>query len=70
MTLSRYPGSGEPRETTTLTLFTDQGMLKAFVNDRDNKVSCCVTADSWTGLWAAVEKALTDPSTDWRAKRG
>ena len=33
MVCTRYPDSKEPRETTTLTLFTDQGTLKYFIND-------------------------------------
>jgi len=69
MVCTRYPDSKEPRETTTLTLFTDQGTLKCFINDRDNEVTTCVTGDSWAGLWQAVEKALQDPKTEWRARK-
>jgi hypothetical protein len=66
----RYPTTGEPRQTTTITVFLDAGVLKCFVNDRDNGLSTCVTGDSWQGLFLAVEKALSDAKTDWRRKKG
>lgn len=66
MTTCVYPGTNTPRETTTVTMFYDQGQIKVFLNDRDNGVATCVSSSSWDALWIAVEAALNDPDTEWR----
>lgn len=59
---------GAKRETGTITLLCDSGMAKAAVNDRDANVSAFLSAESWTGLFKALEEGLSSGRLEWRAK--
>lgn len=66
MCLKADPETGNARITSTLTVFTEDGMIKAFVNSRDTQEFACVSAQSFQDLFLAIEKALADPNTVWR----
>lgn len=57
---------GEPRKTATLSIFFDLGQLKCFLNDRHEGQSLCVVADTFTGLWEALEATITSDDPGWR----
>lgn len=59
---------GTPRQTSTLLLFTDGGLWKAVLNERDAELSLWATAESLQGLYAELEARLTAPVVDWRSK--
>lgn len=58
--------SKEERKTSKLSVFTQDGMLKCFLNDYEDEQSVCVSASSWDGLWDALEAILGDPDAEWR----
>ena len=60
---------GKKRETSTITLFWDQGMWKACVNDRDRSVSGFFSDRRLAGLLDRLELALEEGSIDWRVKK-
>lgn len=60
---------GSARRTSTLTLFVDDGQLKASLNDRDNSRTAFVSADSLAELLEALECHLSDPTSPWRSDR-
>jgi hypothetical protein len=57
---------GEKRETGTMLVMKDDGVLKGWLNDRDNLKTCWVSGDSWDGLLRAAEKVLGDPGAIWK----
>lgn len=69
LTTTRYD-DGSPRETSTITVFVDEGVLKLSLNDRDNSASLyasgCTLQDAFLGL----EKRVGDKSPDWRPWKG
>lgn len=65
----RQYANGDPRRTSTITLFNDGGVLKAVLKDQDAGLDCWVASDSFAGLWAALEAALNDPKHEWRTSR-
>jgi len=60
---------GTARQTGTITLLVDQGMLKASLNDRDTGCGSFVAAKTFTSLLEAIEKGLAASSLEWRAKQ-
>lgn len=58
---------GEPRLTSALTVFTDDGCFKAFLNDKHMEASFCVTGDGLEGVLKALEKALASGEAAWRS---
>ena len=62
-------GPGESRETSTLTLFREDGRWKCSLNDRDQGRSAFVTASTFAALLEAVEAGLQTDMLDWRAWR-
>lgn len=60
---------GTSRLTGTMTLMSDQGTLKAALNDKDAGLSCFVSARSLTGLLEALEKGLGTGSLEWRESK-
>lgn len=58
--------NGKPRKTATVTISFVQGAFKAFLNDRESRMSICVTADTIGGLWEALEGSITSDDPDWR----
>lgn len=61
---------GVPRQTGSLLLCVDQGLLKVWVNDRDGERSAWVSGDSLEAVLDAVERGLREDRLDWRAQRG
>lgn len=60
---------GSDRVTGTCLLLKDDGVIKAWLNDKDVDKSCWISGDSWDGLLRAAEKALNDPGTAWRTNK-
>lgn len=54
------------RLTSTLSIFTQDGLWKCFLNDRDRQKCLCVAAITFTALLEALEAALTSDETPWR----
>lgn len=74
---SKYPGiseflsletweDGSPRLRGTITLFFEEGLWKASLNDREYERSCFVTKHSLEALLTAIEVGIVKDSHDWR----
>lgn len=61
---------GSPRQTATLTVFVETGVVKLCLNDRDLGRTAWVTSDSLENAIAAMEGRLADGSADWRSTSG
>lgn len=57
---------GSTRETSTITIFLENGMVKMALNDRDGQRSLYITCSRWKDAMNALEKAAAAPSADWR----
>jgi len=57
---------GSHRETATLLLFLDSGVLKACINDRAMGRNMFVAGSSLQGALAAAEEALRSENPGWR----
>jgi hypothetical protein len=57
---------GTVRRTSTLTLFTEHGGWKVFLNDRDSGASLCATGDTVAGALSALEVMLEGENPPWR----
>jgi len=60
---------GTPRLPSTLSVFTSDGVFKACLRDRVANICLWVAAKSFGKLADALEAALNDPNTVWRADR-
>jgi len=60
---------GTPRATSSLLLFEQDGFLKLMLRDRENGLCLWVAAPNLSSAFAAVELALSDPTTEWRLDR-
>ena len=60
---------GSPRRTSTITLFVEDGRVKACLNDRDNDRTCFVTAESLLDVLDALEVSVLDEGTVWKEGR-
>jgi len=58
---------GTERETSTLLIFEDGGVLKAWLNDRALHRSLWVAGATLQGLLDALNEAVVDPAAGWRA---
>lgn len=67
LSLSRWE-DGASRETGTVTLFFEEGLLKACLNDRDSGSSAFISARTFTSLFQAMEKGLLAGSLEWRQR--
>lgn len=59
---------GQPRQTTTVLLFTEDGLAKACVHDRDEARVAFLSAGSFGELLDKLNLALREDDLDWRAK--
>lgn len=66
LTLRKYPETGEPRKTSTVTLFVGPQGLQACLADKDNGMTCFAVAETLLGLLDALEMAVQSPHTVWR----
>lgn len=60
---------GEGRETATLLIFTEIGVLKACLSDRERGLVTFRAGSSLEGLLEALETGLREGTTDWRPGR-
>lgn len=65
LTLDKWEG-GEQRRGGTVLVCVDQGIFKAWINDRDGSCAAWCSAATLEGLWEAVEAGLRDGSHEWR----
>lgn len=61
--------SGKARETGTLLLFVDGGLLKCCLRDRTTGYVAFVSAGTLEALLGALEDGLRDGDLDWRESR-
>lgn len=62
----RFWEPGKPRETATVTIFTEADEIKGVFNDKANHRTAFVSADTFQGLLEALEQGLQEDSLDWR----
>jgi hypothetical protein len=60
---------GSARETSSLTLFLQEGLLKGCLRDRGNDRVTFVSGDSLERVLQALEDGLSTDSLDWRRDR-
>jgi hypothetical protein len=60
---------GTTRQTSTLLIFVDEGVLKLCLNDREVGRTCFVTAETFEAALKALDSGLKDDTVDWRTKR-
>ena len=65
LTVAEYE-DGTARVLPTINLFVDAASIKAFLNDRDQGLSLCVSAGSFTALLEALERVLESGDGEWR----
>lgn len=68
LTLSVLP-DGTPRTPSSLCFFSDGGLWKAVLNERDTGLTLWATGESLPQLWEELEARLTAPVVDWRPGR-
>lgn len=68
LTLCQLP-DGTARTTATLLVFSEGGLWKACLCERDAGLNLWATAESLQGLWDELEARLTAPVVDWRPSR-
>jgi len=61
---------GSRRLLSTLTLFVDDGSVKACLNDRDQVLTGWAAGESVEAVLAALERGLQADSIEWRAAGG
>ena len=59
----------QPRQTSTLLVFTQDGCFKACLRDRSEGVCCWVAAPRFGELLGVLERELTDDTAVWRLDR-
>lgn len=60
---------GQVRETSSLLVFLQDGMLKGMIRDREAGLCLWQAAGSLVGLLEALEAGLCDPQAEWRVDR-
>jgi hypothetical protein len=60
---------GSPRQTSSMMLFEQDGVLKAMLRDKDAGLCLWVASKSLYGVLGALEAALGDPEAEWRVDR-
>jgi hypothetical protein len=63
-----WPEDGSPRVPGSITLFTEDGVWKAAVNDKTGYVAF-VSGRSPEGLLEAIEEGMEAGSLDWRKSK-
>lgn len=61
---------GKPRDTSTLTVFLEDGMVKVALNDRACSRSLYASSDTLEGAIGALEQRLREQSPEWRSWKG
>jgi len=60
---------GQSRETGSITLFFDAGVVKACLNDKDASLAAFVSGEGLEGLLVSMEEGLAGDRLDWRPAR-
>lgn len=68
MTQDRWD-DGTPRETSSLLIFAQDGMLKAMLRDRENGQCLWTAGVSVATVMFQLDTALNDPNADWKADK-
>lgn len=67
LTVSRWE-DGTPRATGTLLLFSDAGVFKFCLNDRDAGLALWVSSSCLLGALESLERALAEGTGEWRGQ--
>lgn len=68
---TEFPGSPpEPRETSTLLIFAEEGLWKAMLRDRDTEATLWATGETPEGALAVLEGLLRLDVAPWHVKKG
>lgn len=59
---------GSMRQTSTLSVFSDNGSLKIVLNDRDNNRSAFFSAKRFLEALENMETALREETVDWKSR--
>ena len=65
LTATRWD-NGEERQTSSLSVFMDSGVLKACLNDKAESRVAFVASASFEGLLDALDEGIQNGSLDWR----
>lgn len=63
-----YP-DGQPRATSTITIFWGTQGLTATLNDRDNEQACFASGSGLVALLSALDAMAANPDTVWRSDK-
>lgn len=69
LTVDRYP-DGSPRERATLSLFMEDGVVKACLSDRDQGRTLWRSSYGVEEAIMALDGAIADGTADWRRAAG
>lgn len=69
LTAASYP-DGSPRERSTISVFVEDGVVKACLSDRDQARTLWRSGPSVEDALMALETAIADGSADWRRSGG
>jgi len=58
--------NGTARKLGSLTIFIQDGKVKGWLNDKDQGYFAVVSADTFSGLWEALDKGLERGTLEWR----
>lgn len=61
---------GAPRTTGSISLFFEDSLFKACLNDRDASLSAFVSSPTLAGVLDKLEAGLVADKLDWRAWKG
>lgn len=67
MSSGSYP-DGSPRQTSSLTVFIEDGLIKLCLSDRDNSQTAWGASDEFEDALLGLEKALAGGVVQWRRK--
>lgn len=59
---------GKTRQTSTVNIFVEMGVVKASLRERDHALTLWVTSGSVEGIFEALEDALNKNPPEWRAQ--
>jgi len=65
---TKWP-DGSPRQTSTLSVFVDGGVIKAVLKDRHAGLCLWCAAKTMGDLFGVLEALLCDPGAEWRLDR-
>lgn len=68
LTQRKWP-DGTPRQTSSLTIFEDGGIMKAVLKDRDAGLSLWASSPTIARLYDVLEALLCDSQAEWRTER-